>query len=79
MGVKTKLSPNSIKIYGNPSLKLSKKIVVKNFNNDHRVFMMSVVAALSFGGEWKIYNKNCVNTSFPSFINIAKSLGAKII
>ncbi len=78
MGIKTKLRSDSIKIYGNPNLKLSKKILIKNFMKDHRVFMMSVIAALSFGGEWKIYNKSCINTSFPSFIKIAKKLGAKI-
>ena len=78
MGVRTNLTSDSIKIYGNPYLKLSKKIVIKNFNKDHRVFMMSVIAALSFGGEWKIYNKNCANTSFPSFFKIVKTLGAKI-
>ena len=78
MGIKTKLRSDSIKIYGNPNLKLSKKILIKNFMKDHRVFMMSTIAALSFGGEWKIYNKSCINTSFPSFIKIAKKLGAKI-
>ncbi len=78
IGIKTKLSSDSIKIYGNPNLKLTKKILIKNFMKDHRIFMMSAIAALSFGGEWKIYNKNCINTSFPSFIKIAKKLGAKI-
>ena len=79
MGIKTKLRSDSIKIYGNPNLKLSKKILIKNFMKDHRVFMMSVIAALCVGGEWKIYDKNCVKTSFPSFFKIAKDLGAKII
>ena len=78
IGIKTKLRSDSIKIYGNPNLKLSKKILIKNFMEDHRVFMMSAIAALSFGGEWKINNKSCINTSFPSFIKIAKKLGAKI-
>ena len=78
IGIKTKLFSDSIKIYGNPDLKLSKKIIIKNFMKDHRVFMMSTIAALSFGGEWKIYDKSCINTSFPSFIKIAKKLGAII-
>ena len=79
IGVKTKLFSNSIKIYGNPNLKLSKKIVIKNFMKDHRVFMMSVIAALSIGGKWNIYDKDCTKTSFPSFLKIIKYLGAKII
>tara|TARA_B100001057_G_scaffold398575_1_gene409185 strand:+ start:2928 stop:4253 length:1326 start_codon:yes stop_codon:yes gene_type:complete len=78
MGIKTILSKGSIKIYGNPSLRLDKKIVIKNYLKDHRVFMTSVIAALTFGGKWKIYDKNSINTSFPSFINKIKMVGAKI-
>ena len=68
MGVKTKTTKNSIKIYGNPSLKIDKKIIIKGFLKDHRVFMTSVVAALAFGGKWIIHDKSSVKTSFPSFL-----------
>ena len=68
MGVKNITTTNSIKIFGNPQLKINKKINIKNFLKDHRVFMTCVVAALTFGGEWKIYDKDAINTSFPSFI-----------
>ena len=78
IGIKTKLKSNSIKIYGKQNLKISKKIVIKNFMKDHRVFMMSVIAALSFGGQWKIHDSESTKTSFPNFLNIIKSLGAKI-
>ena len=78
MGIKTILSKDSIKIYGNPSLRLNKKIVIRNYLKDHRVFMTSVIAALTFGGKWKIYDKSSINTSFPSFINKIKMVGAKV-
>ena len=78
MGVKNIVTKDSIKIYGNPDLKIRKKIVIKNFLKDHRVFMTSVVAALAFGGSWKIFDKGSINTSFPSFLDKMKSLGAKI-
>ncbi len=74
MGVKTVVNKNSIKIFGQPNLKINKKIVIKNFLKDHRVFMTSVVAALSFGGEWKIYDKDSINSSFPNFMKVIKSL-----
>ena len=74
MGVKTVVYKNSIKIFGQPDLKINKKIVIKNFLKDHRVFMTSVVAALSFGGEWKIYDKDSINTSFPNFMKVINSL-----
>ena len=36
--------------------------------------MTSVIAALSFGGEWKIHDKNSVNSSFPNFLKILSNL-----
>ena len=70
MGVKTKLTKNSIKIYGQPNLQIKKSITIKDYVKDHRIFMMSTVAALTFGGQWKIHDKDSVNTSFPSFLKI---------
>ena len=78
IGIKNIVNKNSIKIFGNPDLKINKKIIIKNFLKDHRVFMTSVIAALSFGGEWKIFDKNSINTSFPSFLRKVHYLGAKI-
>ena len=68
IGIKTKTTHHSIKIYGNPNLKINKEIVIKNYLKDHRVFMTSVVAALTFGGKWTIHNKDSIRTSFPSFL-----------
>ena len=78
MGVRNILTNKSIKIYGNPNLEIKKKIIIKNFLKDHRVFMTSVIAALIFGGHWSIANKEAINTSFPSFLKKIKYLGAKI-
>jgi len=74
MGVKTIVKKDTIKIFGNPNLNINKKIVIKNYLKDHRVFMTSVIAALSFGGIWKIHDKDSVNTSFPSFLKIINEL-----
>jgi 3-phosphoshikimate 1-carboxyvinyltransferase len=74
MGIKTKITYNSIKIYGNPNLKIDKEIIIKNYMKDHRVFMTSVVAALTFGGKWTIHDKDSIKTSFPSFLKIISSL-----
>ena len=78
MGVKFILTNSSIKIYGNPNLEINKKIVIKNYLKDHRVFMTSVIAALSFGGIWTIWDPHSTRTSFPNFLKILKDLGAKI-
>ena len=74
MGVKTKLTNNSIKIFGNPNIKIKKKIIIKNYLKDHRVFMTSVIAALSFGGHWEIHDKDSIKTSFPSFLKLINKL-----
>ena len=76
LGVKTITTNDSIKIYGNPNLnlKFNKKVTIKNYLKDHRVFMTSLIAALSFGGKWTIYDKNSFNTSFPNFLKIIEDL-----
>tara|TARA_B100000035_G_scaffold284612_1_gene267634 strand:- start:750 stop:2075 length:1326 start_codon:yes stop_codon:yes gene_type:complete len=78
IGIKNIVTENSIRIFGNPNLKINKKIIIKDFLKDHRIFMTSVIAALSLGGEWKIYDKDSINTSFPSFLKKIDYLGAKI-
>ena len=74
MGVKTELTKTSIKIHGQPDLKIKKLIIIKNFLKDHRIFMMSTIAALTCGGQWEIHNKNSINTSFPSFLKTLKNI-----
>ena len=78
IGVKVVSKSNNLKIYGNPDLKLKKSYIVKNFKKDHRVFMMSCIAALTLGGTWKILDKDSINSSFPNSLNILKYIGAKI-
>jgi 3-phosphoshikimate 1-carboxyvinyltransferase len=76
MGIKTITTKDSIKIFGNPDLRINKKIIIKNYLKDHRVFMTSVIAALSFEGKsiWNIHDKDSIKTSFPRFLTIIKKL-----
>ncbi len=74
IGIKTITTDNSIKIFGNPNINLKNKIIIKNYLKDHRVFMTSIIAALSFGGEWSIHDKDSINTSFPNFLKIINNL-----
>tara|TARA_Y100001970_G_scaffold293360_1_gene439656 strand:- start:4413 stop:5732 length:1320 start_codon:yes stop_codon:yes gene_type:complete len=74
MGVKIFSTSDSIKIYGNPNLNVNKQIIIKKFLKDHRVFMTSVIAALTFGGNWVIHDKDSIKTSFPSFLKIINYL-----
>ncbi|MDA7770141.1 3-phosphoshikimate 1-carboxyvinyltransferase, partial [Candidatus Pelagibacter sp.] len=74
MGIKTELTKDSIKIYGQPNLKIKKPIVIKNYLKDHRIFMMSTIAALTYGNKWTIHDKDSINTSFPSFLKLIKEI-----
>ena len=74
MGIQTLSTESSIKIFGNPNLRINRKIMIKDYLKDHRVFMTSVIAALSFGGEWNIHDKDSIKTSFPNFLNIINEL-----
>jgi len=74
MGIKTITTDSSIKIFGNPNLKIKKNIVINEYLKDHRVFMTSVIAALTFGGNWNIHDKDSINTSFPNFLNIINNI-----
>ena len=74
MGVKNVVTDSSIKIYGNPQLEIKKDIIIKDYLKDHRVFMTSIIAALTFGGKWKIHDKDSIKTSFPNFLKIINEL-----
>ena len=74
MGIKTITTDSSIRIFGNPNLRINKKIVIKGYLKDHRVFMTSVIAALAFGGNWDIHDKDSIKTSFPTFLTIINEL-----
>jgi len=75
MGIKTVLKNNTLKVYGDPKLKIKKEIKIKNYYKDHRIFMTSVIAALVLGGKWTIYDVNSYKSSFPSFMNILRKIG----
>ena len=74
MGIKNVVTNSSIKIFGNPNIDIKKKIIIKNYLKDHRIFMSSTIAALTFGGEWHIHDKESINTSFPNFLKILKDI-----
>ena len=79
MNIKVKkVNNNGLKIWGNPNLKIEKSFEIKKFLKDHRVFMLSTIAALTLGGQWKIHDASCFKTSFPKYLEILKTLGAKI-
>ena len=79
IGISIKEKKDSLSIVGNKDLNLKKKsFFVKDFLKDHRVFMMSCVAALTLGGKFKINDKDSINSSFPEFLIKLKELGGAV-
>ncbi len=51
---------------------------VVNSHHDHRIAMSLAVAALAIEGETTIRHIDCVQKSFPNFVDAMRSLGARI-
>ena len=77
INIKSVVSKNEVKIYGQGIIDASdKKVNVPNLG-DHRLCMSSFILALLTGAKTNIKNFETVFTSSPSFLRIIKSLGAK--
>ena len=77
IGIKTKSTNDSLKIYGNPNIKIKKKLDIVS-NNDHRVAMSWAIFGLLIKGKVEIHNFETVNTSFPNFLSLIQNVGGKI-
>ena len=77
IGIKTKSTNDSLKIYGNPNIKFKKKLDIFP-SDDHRIAMSWAIFGLLTEGKVEIHNFDTVNTSFPNFLSLIKSIGGKI-
>ena len=71
IGIKTKSKSDSIKIFGNPKIKIEKKLIISP-KHDHRVAMSFFCLGQILGGKVNIHNFEVVNTSFPNFLTLMK-------
>ena len=76
IGIKTKSTINSLKIFGNPKIKVHKNLNIYP-QNDHRIAMSFFCLAQLIKGNVKINNFETVNTSFSKFLATMKKIGAK--
>jgi len=77
IGIKTQSTLSSLKIFGNPNIKV-KRVIKINPKDDHRVAMSLTILGLLLGIKFKINNFETTNTSFPGFVSLVKFLGGKI-
>ena len=76
IGIKTKSTKDSLKIIGNPNVKIKKKLKIFP-KNDHRVAMSFFCLGQLLNGKIEINNFETVNTSFSKFLTTMKKIGAK--
>ena len=73
LGIETDVFDDGIKIIGG---KIGSGTV--NSNHDHRIAMAFSVAGLRSSGAITIQNCKNIATSFPNFVDVARSVGMKI-
>tara|TARA_B100001123_G_scaffold104506_1_gene121154 strand:- start:2890 stop:4233 length:1344 start_codon:yes stop_codon:yes gene_type:complete len=76
IGIKTKSTSNSLKIFGNPNIEINKTLNIFS-KKDHRVAMSFFCLGQILKGKILIKNFETVNTSFSKFLYIMKKIGAK--
>ena len=76
IGIKTKSAIGSLKIFGNPNIRMNKTLRIFS-KNDHRIAMAFFCLGQLLKGNVLINNFETVNTSFPKFLVTMKKIGAK--
>ena len=76
IGIKTKSTINSLKIFGNPNIKINRTLRIFS-KKDHRIAMAFFCLGQLLDGKILIYDFETVNTSFPKFLITMKKIGAK--
>ena len=76
IGIKVLATKNSLKIWGNPNVKIKKQIKISS-NLDHRVAMTCFVGGSIIGARILINGFETVASSFPNFLKLQKKIGTK--
>ena len=76
LGIKTKVTKDTLKIFGNPNPYVRKNIKIHS-NLDHRIAMANFVAGQISGANILIKGFETVKSSFPNFLKYQKEIGAK--
>ncbi len=63
---------------GKGKIETQNKLILTKTKGDHRICMSTAILSLVTGIKAKIKNFETVNTSFPEFLPLIKSLGAKV-
>ena len=77
-GIKCKSTKDSMTIFGEKKIDNKNKYILIKTPGDHRISLSACIFSLVTGIKTKIQNFDTVNTSFPGFIPLVRSLGGKV-
>tara|TARA_B100000029_G_scaffold188852_1_gene186564 strand:+ start:5515 stop:6864 length:1350 start_codon:yes stop_codon:yes gene_type:complete len=75
IGIKTKSTMDSLKIFGNPNIQIKKTLKIPS-KLDHRIAIAFFCLGQLLNGKVEINNFETVNTSFPKFLLTMTKIGA---
>ncbi len=76
IGIRTKSTKDSLKIFGNPKIQIRNTLKIFS-KKDHRIAMAFFCLGQLLDGKILIYDFETLNTSFPKFLITMKKIGAK--
>lgn len=76
IGIRTKSTKDSLKIFGNPKIQIRNTLKIFS-KKDHRIAMAFFCLGQLLDGKILIYDFETVDTSFPKFLITMKKIGAK--
>ena len=78
IGINCHSTKSSMFIQGKKNIDIKNNLITVNTKLDHRVCMSSVILSLVTGIKIKVKNFETVNTSFPGFVSLIRSMGGEV-
>jgi 3-phosphoshikimate 1-carboxyvinyltransferase len=78
IGINCYSTKSSMFIQGKKNIAIKNNLITVNTKLDHRICMSSVILSLVTGIKTKVKNFETVNTSFPGFVSLIRSMGGEV-
>ncbi|MDP6680173.1 MAG: 3-phosphoshikimate 1-carboxyvinyltransferase [Pelagibacteraceae bacterium] len=78
IGINCHSTKSSMFIQGKKNIDIKNNLITVNTKLDHRICMSSVILSLVTGIKIKVKNFETVNTSFPGFVSLIRSMGGEV-
>jgi 3-phosphoshikimate 1-carboxyvinyltransferase len=78
IGINCHSTKSSMFIQGKKNIDIKNNLITVNTKLDHRICMSSVILSLVTGIKIKVKSFETVNTSFPGFVSLIRSMGGEV-